>query len=350
MAYDREKAATYAKTYWNTACDDGIYYTAWGKVSVSQKRQQFKIPANWVFRFQPDPTRGENAVFLKDDDISCYTYDCRIVVTPWLEAYKAPDGTTHEGGLDDCTHFVSRCLLSGGAIIKETAGAANLVTQLKHNSSTCMIGEQLHASQGQKIIDSNVLQTGDIISYFERKSGQYHHNAMYMGLSDGSGRITCHTVCRFPGKSDQEGNKWHLGRTDSSELLFTFFHFTNEVPGAGQQVSSPLAGWWKIEVPPTRSILAWTKNGGSKDSGVAAYYQYNYGTGISYKTSTAPSGPSAKPGHNMKGHWFKQTGGYVFVWQSNGDVDLWTSPSGDSCKIIINGIGNGTATRIRKEQ
>src|SRR6201999_2476739 len=120
VPFDRNNALSYANRYWNRACDDDRVAIESGAVSVNDKRKAMDAPRDkgGEVYFVSNGQRGENAVF------------GRLVGDKLVEQKPDPVLTDLNDHLDDCTHYVSRCLLNGGVNIKETHRANELIEAL----------------------------------------------------------------------------------------------------------------------------------------------------------------------------------------------------------------------------
>ena len=202
MPYTRANAVKFAEKFWNTPADDGIFWLSNQGIVVSQVRQANVIPTKtwkkalatdgWMPFFVDDGKGGEKAIFRRG--IGSATEE--ILINPWE-------------GIADCAHFLSRCLTAGGLAVNER-GVPSLVNKLQSLQNTKTLGEKVDPVAGQRIVDSGIFKPGDMIGYFNIDPNgdydgarQYAHSGMYAGKINGSkdGAITCHTICRFPGKS-----------------------------------------------------------------------------------------------------------------------------------------------------
>jgi hypothetical protein len=219
MPINRKAAVEYARKYWNRVTDDDKFWTADEAVLVIEKREAMDAPASegWEVFFVSDRQGGENAIF-------------RRTVNGRTEDKPKPLATWNQ--LDDCTHYVSRCLRAEGIDFKETPDANELAEAMINGRDTNTLALKTTQEEGQKIIDSGLFKPGDLVAYYTEEKGRYTHTAMYIGKQSGRaddpGGISCHTVCRFQGLSEA----WN-GATDDSwflheGLLYTLVHFSED--------------------------------------------------------------------------------------------------------------------------
>jgi len=291
MAINRAAAFDFAKRFWNRPCDDGIFWTADAPVSIAQKRRELRAPESdgWEALFIPNG-EGEDAVFQKPSG------DTKLI-----QGWK---------GLDDCAHYLCRCLHAEGIVVNRVS-VGELVRDQQARSDTKTLGEKVAKDKGQLIVNSGVFKKGDMIGYFEKK-GVYGHSAMYAGkLNDDDsdvGRITCHSVCRFPGLSDNSDNSWDLGQ----DYRYTFIHFSNDDPHAASSLTGVLTGWWRVEF-----------------SGKTKFY-FIHKDGRAHSTRRAPTEktPELHVGDDSA-YSFEGPDGITFTWRLSGDVEVWSKGEDD---------------------
>lgn len=239
MPFDRNAALTYASKYWNRACDDDRVAIESGSVPINDKRKAMDAPRDkgWEVYFVSDGGRGENAVF------------ARMVGDKLVETKPDPVLTDLKDHLDDCTHYVSHCLLNEGITVKPTNRANELIEALIKNPNAKVLALKTDQTEGQKIIDSGIFKVGDVVGYYAEEKGRYHHSAMYIGDANSTGGkikggITCHSVCRFGGRTQAwngaNDDAWFINETSGS---YTLIHFTADDP---QLLDGNLLGWWQL--------------------------------------------------------------------------------------------------------
>jgi hypothetical protein len=318
MAYTRAAAVKFAEKFWNVPADDGIFWLSNQAVVVAQVRQMNTIPTTswkkalatdgWMPFFVDDGNGGEKAVFRRGMGPAMQ----EILINPWA-------------GIADCAHFLSRCLSAGGLSIAER-GVPSLVDRLQSLQNTKTLAEKVGQDAGQNIVNSGVFKPGDMIGYFNidpkgdyNGAKQYAHSGMYAGKINGSkdGAITCHTICRFPGKSWVEDSWW---LRDPGHYLYTFIHISDDDPAPDPGKAAILAGWWKAEFAGQTDFYFIQKNGSAS------------------KTKRAPvKGQAAAHFAEDTAYWFMASNGEVtLTWRKSGSVERW-SPTGSSfeSKIFI---------------
>jgi hypothetical protein len=328
---DRKAAVDYAKKYWNRVTDDDKFWLHNEVVALADKRKSMNAPASegWEAFFVPDGNGGENAVFRR-------TVPAKIVdgktVPAKTEDKRDPIATNDD--LDDCTHYVCRCLIKEGIALTETPRANELAEAMIKSPNTKMLAEKTTQKEGQKVIDSGIFKPGDLVAYYKKQKGRYGHNAMFVGKQtsgkDDPGGITCHSLCRFEGLTQV----WN-GATDdvwflSGELSYTLIHFSEDDPKISADTLKWLPGWWKI--------------------GNDFYFVKE--NGHAFLTPLKPKQASQKlPSGSWVGYYFEAGSEVVFVWRKLGgkvQVERWTAPTKTNTQeaaLKIDGFG-ASATRV----
>lgn len=303
MPINRQAAVDYAAKYWNRVTDDDKFWISSEAVMLADKRKSMKAPAadGWEAFFVPDGSGGENAVF-------------RRTVSGKIEDMPDPIATMKD--LDDCTHYVCRCLLKEGIVLKETPRANELAEAMLASPSTKTLALRTTRAQGQKIIDSGVFKPGDLISYYKTKKYRYGHSSMYVGKQTGAtgdpGGMTCHSLCRFQGKTKAwngaDDDAWFIH--EEPGFLYTLFHFSEDDTAIGAATLTWLPGWWEAD---------------------GSYYYVN-NHGRAYATGAKPKSKTQKLSiGTTTGYYFQTDKGLVFIWskKKSGDVtvETWAAPS-----------------------
>jgi len=314
---DRQAAVDYARKYWNRVADDDKFWTSDAEVLLAEKRISMNAPASdgWEAFFVSDGSNGEKAIF-------------RRIVAGTSEDKPTPIATWKE--LDDCTHYVSRCLIKQGIALTETPRANELAQTMIKSSKTKTLALKATREEGQKVIDSGVFKPGDLVAYFTEAKGVYTHTAMFVGnqtgRADDPGGITCHTVCRFEGLSQD----WNGANDDAwflhGGLSYTLIHFSEDDPDISVATLDWLPGWWKI--------------------GDQFYYVSENGHALSTSSKPADAGQKPPVGGSA-GYYFEADSEVVFVWRKPGgkvQVEQWTAPTATTqVAVNIDGLGaNGT--------
>jgi hypothetical protein len=322
VPFDRNNALNYANKYWNRACDDDRIAIESGAVSVNDKRKAMDAPRDkgWEVYFVSDGGRGENAVF------------ARMVGGKLAETKPDPVLTDQTNHLDDCTHYVSRCLINEGINVKETNRANELIEALIKNPNAKVLALKTDQTEGQKIIDSGVFKVGDVVGYYAEGKGRYHHSAMYIGDANSTGGkitggITCHSVCRFGGRTQAwngaNDDGWFINDGSGS---YTLIHFTNDDP---QLLDGNLFGWWQLG-----------KN----------YYRIA-ADGTAKSTKVAPRNEEERVRHgDATAQLLQGSGEVIFIWQKpHGliEVEKWSiGMRTRDVATVRTAAGPDTATRL----
>ena len=304
MAIDRNAAVEYARKFWNRVADDDKIAISSGEVLLANKRKSMNAPASdgWEAFFVSDGAVGEMAVF-------------RRMVKGTMEEMRAP--IVNWMDIDDCTHYVCRCLIKEGISLTETSRANELAEAMIKSGKTKILALKASQAEGQKVIDSGVFKPGDLVSYYSDKKGRYHHSAMYVGKQtsdpEDKGGITCHSVCRFAGLT----KAWN-GADDDAWFLhggekYTLVHFSEDDAAISPVTAAWLQGWWSA----------------------GSNFYFVGDDGRAFSTHMKPRKASEKL---VAGEWT----GYVFegaqrdvtlVWRKPGgqtQVEVWTPPTGNN--------------------
>lgn len=234
-------------------------------------------------------------------------------------------------GLADCAHFLSRCLEAGGLTDIREIAVPTLVKTLQSRAYTKTLAEQVDRAAGQRIVDSGILEPGDMLGYFNIDpngdyggAAQYSHSAMFVGKisSDDDGRITCHTKSRFGGLSSTE-DCWWL----SDSYKYTFIHIGMDDP----RPAAALAGWWSVPRSGTTGYCLVSADGHAR------------------WTSEAPASPAARlDAPEDTAYWFQQGDCITFTWRRSGTVAVWAAgASAGAYDVSENGAPTGgTAAKL----
>ena len=326
MAYKRTDAVSFADTHWNIPADDGIFWLSNQSVSISQVRLHNVIPTSswkkapvgegWQPFFVDDGGGGEKAVFRRV--VSGTTEE--ILINSW-------------DGIADCAHFLSRCISAGGVKMNER-GVPSLVNTLQSLPNTKTLCEKVVKEAGQRVIDSGVFKPGDMAGYFNIDPAgdyggakQYSHSAMYAGKIGGKtdGGITCHTICRFPGRSWVEDSWW---LKPPGHYTYTLIHFSDDDPTPDPVKAAALPGWWQLDY-----------------AGRTEYYLMRSGS-VTYTKKAPTTGQTTVHLPEGTAYWFMAPNGEItFTWRKSGTVEVWT-PAGSGYTSKINGATPGVLTKL----
>jgi hypothetical protein len=327
MAYVRKNAVNFADRHWNTPADDGLFWLNTKEVIIASVRIRNVIPTafwkkapvadGWQPFFADDGLGGEKAVFRRGTGPAME----EIPINPWA-------------GIADCAHFLSRCLTAGGLKIAQIR-VPDLVKILQSLPNTKTLSERVNQAAGQTVVDSGVFKPGDMVGYFNIDpkgdyggAKQYSHSAMYAGKINGNkdGGITCHTVCRFPGRSWVEDSWW---LKPPGHYTYTLIHISDDDPAPDATTVHALAGWWKVD-----------------SAGKTDFYLV-LGNGSASSTKRAPaSGQTANHSPEDTAYWFTAPHGQIiFTWRKSGNVDVW-SPLSSGFSGKVNGATPATLTKL----
>lgn len=317
MSFIRTDAVKYADKHWNIPTDDGIFWLSNQGVTIEQVRHKNvigtpfwqKAPAidGWQPYFVDDGIGGEKAVFRRVNGGKIE----EILISPWA-------------GIADCAHFLSRCLTAGGVKIAER-GVPSLVNALQARSDTKTLCERISKDAGQRVIDTGIFKPGDMIGYFnvDPKGDygglqQYAHSTMYVGKIGGKkdGGVTCHTICRFPGRSWVEDSWW---LKPPGHYTYTLIHFSDDDPAPYPGPVNALAGWWRLDY-----------------SGRTEYYLIQKSGSATYTKKAPTKGQTFAHAPEGSAYWFMAPSREItFIWRKSGTVEVWT-PDATGYKSMIN--------------
>jgi hypothetical protein len=214
-------------------------------------------------------------------------------------------------------------------------GQTLTVRTLQARNDTKTLCEQVGTSEAQRVIDSGIFKPGDMIGYFNVDptgdyggAKQYTHSTMYVGKINGKtdGGITCHTICRFPGKSWVEDSWW---LKSPGHYAYTLIHFADDDPVPNAAKANALAGWWQLDF-----------------TGRTEYCLIDKGGTASYTTVAPKKGQRTIGAPLESAYWFMEPSGDVtFVWRKTATVEVWTASSA-GYKSLINGVTPGVLKKL----
>jgi hypothetical protein len=169
------------------------------------------------------------------------------------------------------------------------------------------------------VIDTGVFKSGDMLGYFNVSPhgdyGQirYTHSTMFAGKPDPAdpadpGRITCHSMSRFPGLSDIE-DRWFL----KDGYTYTLIHFTSDDGVVSAATARVIAGWWKVAFTGDTLFYDFLSDGRVRMARAAP------------RQTRSPVPASAA---TADGHWFEDAGIVTLIWRQSGTVEVWTRDPG----------------------
>jgi hypothetical protein len=319
MPIDRKAAVDYARKYWNRVTDDEKFAISSGYLRLADTRKSMHAPASdgWEAFFLPDGKNGEEAKFIR-------RVGSKTEVTP------VPIATMDQ--LDDCTHYVSHCLLTEGIALTETARANELAEAMLKSSQTRTLAVRTTQEQGQKVIDSGIFKPGDLVAYFKAELNRYGHTAMFVGRTTSRahdpGGITCHSLCRFQGLSQAwngaDDDDWYL----HGGLSYTLIHFSEDDRKISGATLKWLPGWWQV--------------------GNDFYFVWEDGRAFSSPHRPQNAGHRLLTGESV-GHYFEGNSEVIFVWRrpaAKVQVERWTMQADARQPALTIDDVKASATRI----
>lgn len=146
MPINRDAALNYARKYWNRVTDDNKFWTSSEAVSLAAKRRSMGAPASdgWEAVFVSNGDGGENAIFRRT--VGGGTEDKPDPIAIWDE-------------LDDCTHYVCRCLIKEGIDLTETPRANELAAAVINSSKARTLALKVNREQGAESHRQRRVQT-----------------------------------------------------------------------------------------------------------------------------------------------------------------------------------------------
>jgi hypothetical protein len=293
-AYNRDAAGNYADSFYDMPCDDGFIAMSTGICNVEQefkKRMKGEKRDDWEAKFFwdfVDPKTGT-----MHDEAACFENKAsranRVLFCPWK-------------GMNDCAHFVSKCLQDGG-LRKSiySPRVPDLEKNLRQLTITKTFGDRIDLERARRIVNTKILKKGDVVVYYKSKGSNGGHSAFYVP----DGKITCHTRCRL----EEDFNilpGW----------CYRFIHFSHDDPMPQPQLKQKLAGWWE-------TIYNSKK-----------YYYYYQSNGKVAYTYTKPKNKNQSiSAPSQRGYWFgKNSREHLVIWSETGTVERFTFIASDRQK------------------
>ena len=328
MPVDRNAIMKYAENNWFSPCEDRIYSRLWpgGVVNVDQERRKLqaagKLPGSgWKAVLLPaldssdQPIYGrERGFFIRPstsgEEIIANFKPAELTgkfdIVPFYSK-----GDDVGDGFEDCAHFASRCLSAGGIQI-DTASVPTLIQQLRfgaHAHVTRTIGLEVTLEQGERIMETGVMQPGDVVAYVQvsGKVRSYNHSAIYTGFDPDYDvhRITCHTISRF--HDSFYNDTWNI--TTEKDWIYTLVHFSDDIfPSLPQPLQL------QVSKPGQTAVYQLSANGYAKRSA----------------SKNVPAG--IRPNDNGYWVWLPKKHALIVFWPQDGEIvsfDHVTSVSKD---------------------
>jgi hypothetical protein len=341
---DRDAAVASAKQHWFRPTADGIVWAKSFAIDIAQRKADAlarkAIEADWEAVFLrkqvTDVSTGVTGeadglffvkplhvgVHFRETDIPA---DERMLSQDWFGPRGVP-GTAE--GLNDCTAYVSHCLVDGGVSYLGPAHAGDVWPTRSAQQIYRLLSER-PATQVKRITDmcaapaaervfaalAHILKPADVLTF--AADGRHGHAGMLVTVDTGTGdaRMTCHSTMDHPDLGPLEGT-WQI-RTQGSEHPFvSILHFSHDDPTAPAALTA-LAGWWKVMLLGTNTV-----------------YMHLTAAGKAAWTARKPTGTGAPTKPAGRGHWYADAAGtgLTIVWE-NGSVDSVT-PSPDAQTMI----------------
>ncbi|MCL2385155.1 MAG: hypothetical protein FWC84_04930 [Alphaproteobacteria bacterium] len=342
----RDDIINHADKHWNTPCADGLVGLKNEHISIAAKRRELKAPEKdgWKAVFvafdsehrTPPQINAEKLVFRKEPiDPKNPTDPNEILIADW-HGVEVRGGS---GGINDCAHFLSECFSAGG--VKVAAWSPHqLISALQDRRDTKTLCEKATHDQAQKVIDTGIFQRGDLIAYvFDQDLSDDDHSAIFAGKFNDHGapdtadrgRITCHSICRFPGRS------WRPDHWDDPESAdphtFTLVHFAADDKISDPSRAKALQGWWKLTAAAQPD-----KFYSISEDGRAQF---------SFKAPSSAKDRIETLGVMAQAYWFMDNAGTItFFWKPSGDTEVWTASPGKDLtayKSLTNGVSSSVA-------
>jgi len=317
VAINRIAAIDYAKEFWNRVTDDNKIAISSGEIHLDDKRKLMHAPASdgWQGYFVYSRVGGERAVFLR-------------TVGGKIEMMEPPIAS--QSDIDDCTHYVCRCLMKEGIPLRTTSRANELAEQMIKSRVTKVLALKASQADGQRVIDTGAFKPGDLISYWLDQKGRYSHSAMFVGKesTNDPGGITCHSVCRYRGLtkawSGIDEDAWFL----HDGYRYTLIHFSEDDAIISPSTRKWLPGWWQV----------------------GSDYYFVRDNGHAFSTHTAPKNArEILMAGNWVGYYFDDGGRDItFVWRKPAgqtQVEHWTAPLGN---MEVSARVNGVPVNVRR--
>ena len=309
MPFNRTKTFDYAHIHWQIPCDDGLVAVSGSTKGLSvefefqrllpgENRKAWEAVFDWTFD-SSGKINGENGYFIPHN-----ASDPReVVFVEWSR-------------LNDCAHFVKKCLGAGGIRLGDIGSVPQLNKKLRSLGNTKVLADNISSSRAKRVIEKTpIMKKGDIIMYVKASSGGYFHSSVYLG----DGKISCHTASRW--KSD-----WNLYK----EQNYTLIHFSDDDKAPSSQQTDWLPGWWELTFKGTK------------------YYYYYWANGQVKYTKTKPRSLKTRiAASDGRGHWFRKNAKeYMIIWQSTGSVEEMKLESRSRQKGTWNEHTNFVAERM----
>ncbi|MEV4560195.1 amidase domain-containing protein [Kitasatospora sp. NPDC049285] len=329
---DRAKAVDYAKRFWFRPTDDHLVWLKSEAVDVRTRKTELMarhvVRSDWepVFlrNVTTDVSTGTSGpadglyyvapahvgVHFRESDIPANE---RFLALPWFGTAGVPGSP---GGLNDCTTYISHCLVAGGVsglgpaqpgAVWPTRDPAQLY-QLKFRPATevKLIVDMAARSATETVFAalSHVIKPGDVLTF--AAGGRQEHAGLLVSVdaATGEARMTCHSTMDHPDLGAGEGT-WQIRTVGPEHPFVSLLHFSADDPAPGPLTG--LAGWWTV---------TWLGTD---------FYYFLTAAGSCFWTATKPASSAAPSRYDGWGHWYagKRPDTVVIVW-TTGTVDEFT--------------------------
>jgi len=337
---DRDAALASAKQHWFRPTADGVVWAKSFAIIIAQRKQEAlarkAIKDDWEAVFLrkqvTDVSTGitgeaDGLFFVAPAHVGVHFHetdipaDERMLSQDWFGPRGVP-GTPE--GLNDCTAYVSHCLVDGGVSylgpahsgdVWPTRSAQQIYQILSARPATEVkrLTDMCSAPAAARVFTAlaHIIKPADVLTF--AAGGRNGHAGMLVTVdaTNGDARMTCHSTMDHPDLGANEGT-WQVRTLGDEHPFVSILHFSHDDPTPSATLTA-LAGWWKVALLATKTVyMHLTKTGGA-----AWVSRKPTGTG----TPTKPTG---------RGFWFPDAAGtgIVVVWQ-NGSIDAVT-PSADA--------------------
>jgi len=333
MGY-REKVVDHATAFWWRPCEDGVVWIKNDAVNIQVEVSRRKLKNYGGAFLWYSPWKLEGLFLLPSSQIDAAKngkmedFSSAIMLASYSDDLKnesqAQDYLKKTLGklppyhaLNDCTHFTSECLISGGFAVTDVharRGAPDLWRYLFAHHNAKVLAVDVPDTIANAVISKGLMKPGDVIVYADKKGGERHHAVVYLG----GGTIAMHTWHQF-------NVAWQTAGGD--DQLYSLFHISLDdsfvTPWASRWV-----GWWQLSFASQQM------------------YMYVGGGGHVTVTPTAPKSMAVAPvGPN---YWFADNTKMWTCVRLKGLVDEYTLDPKDPTKASGVSAGGGAPITAQK--
>ena len=343
MAVSRANVVSYANEYWFRPCRDGKAWLANEAVVIASEIARRKLPtADWIGAFlgydgssKPNTAgtrshwlleglylvRSGDAGRLRSDRIAA-SYPDAIMLASWYDN-RSDDALTHPpqyNGLNDCAHFVTECLASGGEAGLRTVSVPALLNSLTSHADTKVLARFTNQANAQRIMDQGLLKEGDVL-IFSKTVNQHAHSTIYLG----SGKMAMHTYANHPLCTERGNGAWTNSMTAEHNMV-TLIHWG--LDDSYTSATDGILGYWSV---------LWR--------GTTYYYYFAKGGRVSYSKAKPSNLKTPASSAEGRGHWFQTSSGVDITWTSTGSLESFIAPTLFTGSAMA-GTWNGTEPLI----